>query len=258
MPTRRRKPAATRARRNRSNRRDWRLGATPRNPLPGHGKEGVDGSSPSEGSAKAPQIGVFLFGSACAKPSVLGMEPFVELSVFETRATQSHSGRDRKSPPAADLPVGRASLRQGALQRHIRNGLRTDSRPQPSSPRLDRDKDSLERGALELVEPRPACWKAGGAAKELYRDWVASWNWGQRDRVRSVPDRARELLAVLKIRADDIQEVGDANDCTLDLLVIGRGGHPVEPAGECYFRSRQRQSVSPWVGRGRTVKVVPT
>jgi hypothetical protein len=45
---------------------------------------------------------------------------------------------------------------------------------------------------------------------------------------------------------------------TLDLLVIGRGGHPVEPAGECYLRSRQRQSVSPWVGRGRTVKVVPT
>src|SRR5437762_14108889 len=27
-----------------------------------HGKEGVDGSSPSEGSAKAPHVGAFLFG----------------------------------------------------------------------------------------------------------------------------------------------------------------------------------------------------
>jgi hypothetical protein len=30
-----------------------------------HGKEGVDGSSPSEGSAKVPQIRHFPFGSAC-------------------------------------------------------------------------------------------------------------------------------------------------------------------------------------------------
>jgi len=30
-----------------------------------HGKEGVDGSSPSEGSAKAPEIGAFSFSSTC-------------------------------------------------------------------------------------------------------------------------------------------------------------------------------------------------
>jgi hypothetical protein len=36
-------------------------------PLPPkrHGKEGVDGSSPSEGSAKAPETGAFLLGSTC-------------------------------------------------------------------------------------------------------------------------------------------------------------------------------------------------
>src|SRR5947209_16009156 len=33
--------------------------------LPLHGKEGVDGSSPSEGFAKVPQISDFHFGSAC-------------------------------------------------------------------------------------------------------------------------------------------------------------------------------------------------
>src|SRR5437588_761495 len=35
-----------------------------------HGKEGVDGSSPSEGSAKAPEIGAFAFRSTCSRPNV--------------------------------------------------------------------------------------------------------------------------------------------------------------------------------------------
>jgi hypothetical protein len=35
-----------------------------------HGKEGVDGSSPSEGSAKAPQSGAFLLASTCTVSSV--------------------------------------------------------------------------------------------------------------------------------------------------------------------------------------------
>jgi hypothetical protein len=35
-----------------------------------HGKEGVDGSSPSEGSAKAPEIGAFSFRSICSASNV--------------------------------------------------------------------------------------------------------------------------------------------------------------------------------------------
>jgi hypothetical protein len=35
-----------------------------------HGKEGVDGSSPSEGSAKAPEIGLFAFGLSCTSSTV--------------------------------------------------------------------------------------------------------------------------------------------------------------------------------------------
>src|ERR671918_2643016 len=35
-----------------------------------HGKEGVDGSSPSEGSAKAPQTGAFSFAGTCTISNV--------------------------------------------------------------------------------------------------------------------------------------------------------------------------------------------
>jgi hypothetical protein len=37
-----------------------------------HGKEGVDGSSPSEGSAKAPQSGAFSFAWTCTMPACIG------------------------------------------------------------------------------------------------------------------------------------------------------------------------------------------
>src|SRR5437764_11437718 len=35
-----------------------------------HGKEGVDGSSPSEGSAKVPHVDAFSVGSTCARANV--------------------------------------------------------------------------------------------------------------------------------------------------------------------------------------------
>jgi hypothetical protein len=39
-------------------------------PFGSHGKEGVSGSSPEEGSAKAPQKGPFFFGMTCRIASV--------------------------------------------------------------------------------------------------------------------------------------------------------------------------------------------
>ena len=46
-----------------------------------HGKEGVDDSSPSEGSAKAPQVGAFSFSSTCSKSNArVAMEPFMKPS----------------------------------------------------------------------------------------------------------------------------------------------------------------------------------
>src|SRR5947209_14477052 len=40
-------------------------------PFGSHGKEGVDGSSPAEGSAKAPHVGALSFRSICAGSNVL-------------------------------------------------------------------------------------------------------------------------------------------------------------------------------------------
>ena len=45
-----------------------------------HGEEGVDGSSPSEGSAKAPTSALFRSGRLAQRRSCGGMEPFMELS----------------------------------------------------------------------------------------------------------------------------------------------------------------------------------
>src|SRR5438874_9428730 len=47
-----------------------------------HGKEGVDGSSPSEGSAKAPQNGVFCIRAGLHFPGSLGMESVLENQVL--------------------------------------------------------------------------------------------------------------------------------------------------------------------------------
>jgi hypothetical protein len=48
-------------------------------PIAAHGKEGVDGSSPSEGSAKAPQSGGFFLRVHLHDPQrEVGMEPFME------------------------------------------------------------------------------------------------------------------------------------------------------------------------------------
>src|SRR5437667_7241458 len=44
--------------------------ATHGNALGPDGKEGVDGSSPSEGSAKAPHVGAFVFRSTCSSSIV--------------------------------------------------------------------------------------------------------------------------------------------------------------------------------------------
>jgi hypothetical protein len=59
-----------------------------------HGKEGVDGSSPSEGFAKAPEIGAFSFGSICTYSSVQwGWSPLWSLQV-ENAPVLASRGRE--------------------------------------------------------------------------------------------------------------------------------------------------------------------
>jgi hypothetical protein len=72
-----------------------------------HGKEGVDGSSPSEGSAKAPHVGAFAFRFTLQVwQRAVGMEPFMELSCSERcRATR----RERDSDDGVQTSIARST-----------------------------------------------------------------------------------------------------------------------------------------------------
>src|SRR5437867_3990399 len=59
-----------------------------------HGKEGVDGSSPSEGSAKAPEIGAFSFASTCKLSNVVQ----VGVSARPRRSATTSAGYPGRRP----------------------------------------------------------------------------------------------------------------------------------------------------------------
>ena len=63
------------------------------------GKEGVDGSSPSEGSAKAPHVGAFAFTSTCRFSRVR----WVWSRLWSFRVGE---GADRARPMPSDAPPG--------------------------------------------------------------------------------------------------------------------------------------------------------
>jgi hypothetical protein len=64
-------------------------------PLAAHGKEGVSGSSPEEGSAKAPHVATFFVRADLIKSErALGMEQLMEPSA-EKRSFRDESSRPR-------------------------------------------------------------------------------------------------------------------------------------------------------------------
>jgi hypothetical protein len=81
------------------------------------GKEGVDGSSPSEGSTKLPLTGFFVQNNLLSTQSAVGMEPVMELcrsrverrpeARTEDRAMDAGLDRrcDRRPNPAPVAPV---------------------------------------------------------------------------------------------------------------------------------------------------------
>src|SRR6266568_2021243 len=78
-----------------------------------HGKEGVDGSSPSEGSAKAPHNGAFRFGSICRFSNVGQVwSPLWSLQV-ENALLASRVAR-----PHAALRRGRRFIAGGTIWTH--------------------------------------------------------------------------------------------------------------------------------------------
>jgi hypothetical protein len=91
-----------------------------------HGKEGVDGSSPSEGSAKAAQIAGF-FGrlELHELQYAVGMEPVWSLQVQKTAHNASHSN----AKPASRRGCVRAPRRLGAG--HRRAEPTSASQPHP-------------------------------------------------------------------------------------------------------------------------------
>jgi hypothetical protein len=58
-----------------------------------HGKEGVDGSSPSEGSARGPQSGAFCFPNTCTIQRAAGMEPSGSARALEVSEMDAFAGK---------------------------------------------------------------------------------------------------------------------------------------------------------------------
>ena len=69
------------------------------------GKEGVDGSSPSEGSAKAPHVGAFSFRATCSSSNVRWV--WSRLWSFDARESTSTS---KKGVRRSLFPAHRDSL----------------------------------------------------------------------------------------------------------------------------------------------------
>jgi hypothetical protein len=78
-------------------------GCDPLRPGP-HGKEGVDGSSPSEGFAKAPQIGTFSVEGVCKVPSMR----WVLLAAMATERRSQSADSSLTVPPAGPRDGARA------------------------------------------------------------------------------------------------------------------------------------------------------
>jgi hypothetical protein len=150
-----------------------------------HGKEGVDGSSPSEGSAKAPHVGAFPFRRTCSSSNVRWMWSRFGASAFaratapareEASAPQTRYGCASRvrTPASAQLAAWSAvgvepwisSTRHGTEARRRRNRrcvifLFPDSQDQvdPSydfsrdSSSLDRVRQRDDRYAHEAISP---------------------------------------------------------------------------------------------------------
>jgi hypothetical protein len=128
-----------------------------------HGKEGVDGSSPSEGSAKAPQSGASSFVFPCTIHSVRWVwSPLWSLQIEKCL---------RQRPKAATLPP-RRSLRhdtflQAAVLSRRRSQVRVPSLPSTNSVQIeDFPREQLSplapNGVMEtFLEPWPSKFESG-------------------------------------------------------------------------------------------------
>jgi hypothetical protein len=97
---------------------------------PADGKEGVDGSSPSEGSLQRPRkTGSFVFAPTCTSPARSGVE-----SVLEKRVL--------RLSPIRGL-MGACGQRSSYVRRALRNGPAALERPGPGTGKELRCKESV-------------------------------------------------------------------------------------------------------------------
>jgi hypothetical protein len=165
-----------------------------------HGKEGVDGSSPSEGSAKLPHIRSFSIGSTCMNSSVRWTwSRSWSLQVEEGHA-QSHEDAQFGAPSKTSTEAVLSSARCESLtwfasahpQRLARSGRSTSER-------------------LAWVHVR----KQRGLTKELRSARLRGYV--ERARVED-PDFAEPWEACVTLTSEDSFEFG--LDCLLDRVAV--------------------------------------
>ena len=81
------------------------------------GKEGVDGSSPSEGSAKAPHVGAFSFSSTCSSSNVR----WVWSRLWSFHAGEGAEKRSRSQTRGESLAAGIVKRRYGSRTGEVKD-----------------------------------------------------------------------------------------------------------------------------------------
>ena len=150
-----------------------------------HGKEGVDGSSPSEGSANRLQIGTFRPGSTCKRSTVYevwsrlwspqvqnipGMEPFLELSRVQSNVGTGPSGS--RSASFVGVLGALAGRRAQAVSHPA--GTSGHSHAPAQGPRTAASPAADSRCALGGEQARrglPGIGGAGGSRSGPPREW---------------------------------------------------------------------------------------
>jgi hypothetical protein len=135
-------------------------------PLDLHGKEGVDGSSPSEGSAKAPHDGTFLVGCICTISNMRQVwSPLWSLQVPKAALDRARSAFLRAPVVAPGQPVAGEVDHRLAGERPTAFGASTNPR---SRRRRSRARSSASAAACSEANP-PRCTRRAPRPAVRYR-----------------------------------------------------------------------------------------
>jgi hypothetical protein len=106
-----------------------------------HGKEGVDGSSPSEGSAKAPHVGAFAFSSTCRIGNVQWVWSRLKSFRVQTGAAEACAGGadlyDAYGTGTQFAPDPAISLERQVIRIRTGDHLHTGGRPFSPAPTIE-------------------------------------------------------------------------------------------------------------------------